>query len=107
MKPCRGPPPAGVEAERVEDRLVARQQLQLGAVAGMCGSAHRGLSVPRSALAPTTTLVAPPLPAGEGARSFMPMLAASTFSPTSALRLPFSPRARAQIGLFLLAYVVY
>jgi hypothetical protein len=26
---------------------------------------------------------------------------------TSALRLPFSPRARAQIGLFLLAYLVY
>src|SRR6187455_907035 len=26
---------------------------------------------------------------------------------TSALRLPFSPRARAQIGLFLLAYAVY
>jgi hypothetical protein len=37
----------------------------------------------------------------------MCMLAASTFRPTSALRLPFSPRARAQIGLFLLAYVVY
>jgi hypothetical protein len=36
------------------------------------------------------------------------MLAASTFPrPTSALRLPFSPRARAQIGLFLLAYAVY
>jgi membrane-associated phospholipid phosphatase len=26
---------------------------------------------------------------------------------TSALRLPFSPRARAQIGLFLLAYLIY
>src|SRR5690242_6053940 len=37
----------------------------------------------------------------------MCMLAASTFRPTSALRLPFSRRARAQIGLFLLAYVVY
>src|ERR1700754_984201 len=37
----------------------------------------------------------------------MCMLAASTFRPTSALRLPFSPRARAQIGLFLLAYAVY
>src|SRR3954453_8154984 len=37
----------------------------------------------------------------------MSMLAASTLRPTSALRVPFSPRARAQIGLFLLAYVVY
>src|SRR3954452_19807478 len=37
----------------------------------------------------------------------MCMLAASTFRPTSAPRLPFSPRARAQIGLFLLAYAVY
>src|SRR3954447_26246613 len=38
----------------------------------------------------------------------MCMLAASTtLRPTSAPRLPFSPRARAQIGLFLLAYVVY
>jgi membrane-associated phospholipid phosphatase len=36
------------------------------------------------------------------------MLAATPFPrPTSALRLPFSPRARAQIGLFLLAYGVY
>jgi hypothetical protein len=36
------------------------------------------------------------------------MLAASTFRPTpSALRLPFSRRARIQIGLFLLAYAVY
>src|SRR4051794_3943540 len=37
----------------------------------------------------------------------MCMLAASTLRPPSALRLPFSPRARAQIGLFLLAYAVY
>src|SRR3954452_4388064 len=37
----------------------------------------------------------------------MCMLAASTFRPTTSVRLPFSPRARAQIGLFLLAYVVY
>src|SRR3954452_8602746 len=37
----------------------------------------------------------------------MCMLAASTFRPATRLRLPFSPRARAQIGLFLLAYVVY
>jgi len=38
----------------------------------------------------------------------MCMLAASTFRPTpSALRLPFSRRARTQIGLFLLAYLVY
>src|SRR4051794_3226520 len=37
----------------------------------------------------------------------MSMLAASTFRPTTSVRLPFSPRARAQIGLFLLAYVVY
>jgi membrane-associated phospholipid phosphatase len=36
------------------------------------------------------------------------MLAATLFPrSTSALRLPFSPRARAQIGLFLLAYAVY
>jgi membrane-associated phospholipid phosphatase len=36
------------------------------------------------------------------------MLAATPFPrSTSALRLPFSPRARAQIGLFLLAYAVY
>lgn len=36
------------------------------------------------------------------------MLAASTFRPaTSAPRLPFSRRARVQIGLFLLAYAVY
>ncbi|RKQ86715.1 PAP2 superfamily protein [Solirubrobacter pauli] len=37
----------------------------------------------------------------------MCMLAATTFRPTSALRLPFSRRARLQIGLFLLAYAVY
>src|SRR3954447_25913123 len=37
----------------------------------------------------------------------MCMLAATTLRPPSALRLPFSPRARAQIGLFLLAYAVY
>src|SRR3954447_12032726 len=37
----------------------------------------------------------------------MSMLAASTFRPTTSVRLPFSPRARAQIGLFLLAYAVY
>src|SRR4051794_38308459 len=38
----------------------------------------------------------------------MSMLAATPLPrPTSALRLPFSPRARAQIGLFLLAYLVY
>jgi hypothetical protein len=37
----------------------------------------------------------------------MCMLAASTFRPPRALRLPFSPRARAQIGLFALAYVIY
>jgi hypothetical protein len=37
----------------------------------------------------------------------MCMLAASTFRPTTSVRLPFSPRARAQIGLFLLAYAVY
>jgi hypothetical protein len=35
------------------------------------------------------------------------MLAASPIRPSSVLRLPFSPRARAQIGLFLLAYIVY
>jgi PAP2 superfamily len=35
------------------------------------------------------------------------MLAASPIRPSSVLRLPFSPRARAQIGLFLLAYLVY
>jgi hypothetical protein len=36
------------------------------------------------------------------------MLAATPLPrPTSALRLPFSPRARAQVGLFLLAYLVY
>jgi membrane-associated phospholipid phosphatase len=35
------------------------------------------------------------------------MLAAAPTRPSSALRLPFSPRARAQIGLFLLAYLVY
>ena len=35
------------------------------------------------------------------------MLAASTYRPSSVLRLPFSPRARTQIGLFLLAYLVY
>jgi hypothetical protein len=37
----------------------------------------------------------------------MCMLAATTFRPPSALRLPFSRRARTQIGLFLLAYAVY
>jgi hypothetical protein len=37
----------------------------------------------------------------------MCMLAATTFRPTSALRLPFSRRARTQIGLFFLAFVVY
>ena len=35
------------------------------------------------------------------------MLAAAPIRPSSVLRLPFSPRARAQIGLFLLAYLVY
>jgi hypothetical protein len=35
------------------------------------------------------------------------MLAASTYRPSSVLRLPFSPRARTQIGLFVLAYLVY
>ena len=36
------------------------------------------------------------------------MLAATSLPrPTSALRLPFSPRARAQVGLFLFAYLVY
>src|SRR5262245_46078277 len=35
------------------------------------------------------------------------MLAATTFRPASGLRLPFSRRARLQIGLFLLAYAVY
>jgi len=35
------------------------------------------------------------------------MLAASPIRPSSVLRLPFSPRARTQIGLFLLAYLVY
>jgi hypothetical protein len=35
------------------------------------------------------------------------MLAASSLRPPRTLRLPFSPRARAQIGLFLLAYLVY
>jgi hypothetical protein len=35
------------------------------------------------------------------------MLAASSLRPPRVLRLPFSPRARAQIGLFLFAYLVY
>jgi len=35
------------------------------------------------------------------------MLAASTFRPTTGVRLPFSRRARLQIGLFLIAYAVY
>ncbi len=35
------------------------------------------------------------------------MLAAAPTRPSSVLRLPFSPRARTQIGLFLLAYLVY
>jgi membrane-associated phospholipid phosphatase len=35
------------------------------------------------------------------------MIAASGLRPPSTARLPFSPRARAQIGLFLLAYLVY
>lgn len=35
------------------------------------------------------------------------MLAATPIRPSSVLRLPFSPRARAQIGLFLLAYLIY
>jgi membrane-associated phospholipid phosphatase len=35
------------------------------------------------------------------------MIAAPAPRPTSALRVPFSPRARAQVGLFLLAYLVY
>ena len=35
------------------------------------------------------------------------MLAATPIRPSSVLRLPFSPRARTQIGLFLFAYLVY
>ncbi len=35
------------------------------------------------------------------------MLATAPLRPASVLRLPFSPRARAQIGLFLLAYLIY
>jgi len=35
------------------------------------------------------------------------MIAASTLRPASGLRLPFSRRARMQIGLFFLAYAVY
>jgi hypothetical protein len=35
------------------------------------------------------------------------MLAAAPTRSPSVLRLPFSPRARAQIGLFLLAYLIY
>ena len=35
------------------------------------------------------------------------MLAAAPIRSSSVLRLPFSPRARTQIGLFLLAYLVY
>jgi len=35
------------------------------------------------------------------------MLVASPISSSSALRVPFSPRARVQIGLFLLAYLIY
>ncbi len=37
----------------------------------------------------------------------MSMLAATPIRPSSVLRLPFSPRARTQIGLFLFAYLVY
>src|SRR3954452_17925469 len=108
MKPRRGPAPAGVQAERVEDRLFASQQRELGVITRLCGGQHRGLSVPRCAPAPTATLEPPPLRIRGIERNFMCMLAASTtLRPTSALRLPFSPRARAQIGLFLLAYAVY
>jgi hypothetical protein len=35
------------------------------------------------------------------------MLAAHPSRPSSVLRLPFSPRARTQIGVFVLAYLVY
>src|SRR3954451_15721795 len=42
-----------------------------------------------------------------GGRRFTAMIAAPSIRPSSALRLPFSPRARLQIGLFLLAYMIY
>src|SRR3954452_6481889 len=52
-------------------------------------------------------MVFPRLSSGSGGRRLMSMLAASSIRPSSALRLPFSSRARLQIGLFLLAYFVY
>src|SRR5689334_7552350 len=106
MKPPRDSAPAGVQPQRVQDGLVGREQLELSAVATLCGSAQRGLSVPRTALGPTASLVSPPLKTARSVRSFMCMLAASTFRPTTSVRLPVSPRARAQIGLFLLSYAV-
>jgi hypothetical protein len=48
-----------------------------------------------------------PLRRRPGGRRFTTMIAAPSIRPSSALRLPFSPRARLQIGLFLLAYAVY
>src|SRR3954466_2657391 len=48
-----------------------------------------------------------PLRRRPGGRRFTTMIAAPSIRPSSALRLPFSRRARAQIGLFLLAYAVY
>jgi PAP2 superfamily len=51
--------------------------------------------------------VAPPLWAGGAGRTVRFMLAATRTRPSSVLRVPFSASARAQLGLFLLAYLVY
>jgi hypothetical protein len=67
-----------------------------------------GLAPHGAALDPTLARVEPRLNRPEAGHNVHCMLAASTFRPASgALRLPFSRRAHAQIGLFLLAYVVY
>ena len=101
-------PPLAVQPERAPDRLVVGEQRQLGSIALVRRGAHRvGLSVLEPAPTPTGTLVSPPLWRPGSERRFTSMLAASPIRPSSVLRLPFSPRARAQIGLFLLAYLVY
>ena len=73
-------------------------------------SAHRGLPTPPVGSYPHRRSRVPALVVQAAAArvDLRSMLAATPLPrPTSALRLPFSPRARAQIGLFLLAYLVY
>ena len=101
----RAPPLAG-QPQCPPDRFVGRQRLQLGAIPTE-GAHQVGLSVLEPAPTPTGTLVSPPLWRPAPKRRFTSMLAATPIRPSSVLRLPFSPRARTQIGLFLLAYLVY